>query len=70
MSGELSGKLAIVTGGGSGIGRAVAQLFAQEGATVDIVDINQEGISQTLAMLPKGEMFPIQNLYQIFHLIA
>ena len=55
MSGELCGKLAIVTGAGSGIGRAVALLFAQKGATVDIVDINQNGMQETLALLPKGE---------------
>ena len=40
-SGKLKGKAAIVTGGDSGIGRAVAILFAKEGADVSIVYLNE-----------------------------
>ena len=47
--GRLTGKRAIVTGAGSGIGRASARLFAREGAAVLAVDRNPEGLEQTLA---------------------
>jgi 2-keto-3-deoxy-L-fuconate dehydrogenase len=40
MSGRLSGKIALVTAAGQGIGRASAELFAAEGATVHAVDID------------------------------
>ena len=39
---DLSGKTAVVTGGGSGIGQSISLLFASQGAQVAIVDVDQE----------------------------
>ncbi|MGI8553957.1 MAG: SDR family NAD(P)-dependent oxidoreductase [Dehalococcoidia bacterium] len=48
MADRLQGKVAIVTGGGSGIGRATAIRFAQEGAAVCAADLNLEGAAATV----------------------
>jgi NAD(P)-dependent dehydrogenase (short-subunit alcohol dehydrogenase family) len=48
---RLKDKVAIVTGAGSGIGRAIALRFAQEGARVVLVDRDQAGGAQTLSLM-------------------
>lgn len=51
---RLKGKSAIVTGGGSGIGRATAIALAREGAAVMVTDIDDEGGHETLALIGKA----------------
>jgi NAD(P)-dependent dehydrogenase (short-subunit alcohol dehydrogenase family) len=51
---RLAGKIAIITGGGSGIGRASAVTFAREGAFVALVDRDEAGADETLALLRKA----------------
>jgi glucose 1-dehydrogenase len=46
---RFSNKVCIVTGAGSGIGKAVAKQFAQEGANVTVVDLNEQHGNQTVA---------------------
>ncbi|MBT3534705.1 MAG: SDR family oxidoreductase [Rhodospirillaceae bacterium] len=48
---RLAGKRAIVTGAASGIGRASARIFAREGASVVAVDMAEEGLAETVAMI-------------------
>lgn len=46
MNGHLSGKVAIVTGGGSGFGAEICRKFVEEGARVSVLDVNEEGGTQ------------------------
>ncbi len=55
MAGRLKGKVAIVTGAGSGIGRASAILFAKEGAKVVVADYDEKGGRETAAMIAKAK---------------
>ena len=51
MTLRLEGKIALVTGGSSGIGRAAALAFAAEGARVVVADVNPEGGAETIEMI-------------------
>ncbi len=50
---RLAGKVALITGGGTGIGRAIALAFAREGAKVAIAGRRKEKLQETLAELKK-----------------
>ena len=49
----LSGRVCVVTGGGGGIGRATAVSFAQAGARVAAIDLDERGLEVTRAELGK-----------------
>jgi 2-keto-3-deoxy-L-fuconate dehydrogenase len=51
---SLNNKVAVVTGGGSGIGKAISTLFAQQGATVHILELNVGAAQQVVTEITKG----------------
>lgn len=50
MAGRLEGKVAVITGGGNGIGRATVLRFLAEGARVVVADLNEQTGNETLAL--------------------
>ena len=71
LSRSIAGKVAIVTGAASGMGRATAHLFADEGAHVAVTDINAEGVEAVVAEITeaglsaKGWTLDLANLERI-----
>ncbi|MBT2517110.1 SDR family NAD(P)-dependent oxidoreductase [Streptomyces sp. ISL-90] len=58
-SGRFTGKTVIVTGAGSGIGRATASRVAREGGRVIAVDISEERLDEFVAELPDADIVPV-----------
>ncbi len=52
---RLEGKVALITGAGSGQGREAAVLFATEGAQVVVTDVNEEGLAETIRWYGQNE---------------
>ena len=57
MGQELAGKVAIITGSASGIGRASAQLFAREGARIVVADVNDQGGEELVAEIGDAAVY-------------
>lgn len=71
---KLENKTAIVTGGGSGIGRAVAQRFAEEGARVLIVGRKEDPLKETAAVSENisyavGDITKTETIEKLFHIV-
>jgi 2,3-dihydroxy-2,3-dihydrophenylpropionate dehydrogenase len=61
MAGWLDGKVAIVTGGASGIGRAVVERFVHEGAKVCVYDLDGEKLQQLSRLLPSEAIVTVHG---------
>jgi NAD(P)-dependent dehydrogenase (short-subunit alcohol dehydrogenase family) len=73
MTNELTGTVAVVTGGASGLGRAIAEMFVAEGAHVVIADINREqgqSLAETLGAAALFKFCDVSEPAQIEDLVA
>jgi len=79
FSRSIAGNIAIVTGAASGMGEATAKLFANEGALVAAIDVNEEGLSRVVAEIcaeaktAKGWILDLSNgeeIRRVFNEIA
>lgn len=57
----------MVTGGGSGIGKTICQVFAREGAILAVVDIDKSNAEATVSGLPQGSKYS-SLMVQVFEL--
>jgi NAD(P)-dependent dehydrogenase (short-subunit alcohol dehydrogenase family) len=56
----LEGKTAAITGAGSGLGRAMALAFAQEGMKVALADVDQKGLDETVSLLGNASLLSMK----------
>jgi meso-butanediol dehydrogenase / (S,S)-butanediol dehydrogenase / diacetyl reductase len=70
----LNGKIALITGGGSGIGAATAKRFLSEGARVCICDVRQDGLDEVARVAPPGSvtacMGDVSNTEDVIRMVA
>ena len=59
---NLNNKTAIITGGGSGIGKAIAVLFARQGAKVHIIDLDEKAANETVKEISSEASYHICNI--------
>lgn len=57
---DLQGKVAAITGAGSGLGRAMALAFAREGMKVALADIDEKGLDETATLLGDASLFSMK----------
>ena len=62
---QLNGKIAVVTGSGSGIGKAVALLFAKQGAEVHVMDLNEEACNITVREIQESNGIAIAQVCDV-----
>jgi len=59
---SLKSKIAVITGGGSGIGKAMAVLFAQQGAKVHIIELDEKAAAETVNEIGEAAAYHICNI--------
>lgn len=59
---SLKSKIAVITGGGSGIGKTMAVLFAQQGANVHIIELDEKAAAETVNEIGEAAAYHICNI--------
>jgi NAD(P)-dependent dehydrogenase (short-subunit alcohol dehydrogenase family) len=62
---QLDSKIAAITGGGSGIGKAIALLFAKQGAEVHLIDLNPDAVNATAEEIKKESGIAIPHVCDV-----